>query len=208
MAMHDEKIGDFLGRVADRVPAPGGGAAAAVHAALGAALLAMVARYSTGELYAEHQETIGRVADEADDLRDIALRLAEADAAAFTAMAGAYQLPKATEAERAARSEAVARALIDAAWPAAKLIGVAGMVVDLAGLLADVGNRNVLSELGAAAEAARAAAATARVSVEVNLAGITDARASLDMIAETGKAEDVIVRAEKLAAAVREQIRA
>ncbi len=82
------------------------------------------------------------------------------------------------------------------------------MVVDLAGVLADVGNRSVLSELVAAAEAARAAAATARMSVEVNLAGITDAQASLDMIAETDKAEDVIVRAEKLAAAVREQIRA
>jgi methenyltetrahydrofolate cyclohydrolase len=123
-------------------------------------------------------------------------------------VASAYQLPKSTEAERAVRSEAVARALIDAAWPAAKVIGVAGMVADLAGVLVDIGNRNVLSDAGAAAEAARAAAATARMSVEINLAGITDAQASLEMIAETGKAEDVIGRAEKVAAAVRAQIRA
>ena len=47
--MHDEKIGDFLARLADRVPAPGGGATAALHAAQGAALLGMVARYSSGE---------------------------------------------------------------------------------------------------------------------------------------------------------------
>jgi formiminotetrahydrofolate cyclodeaminase len=102
----------------------------------------------------------------------------------------------------------MARALVDAAWPPAKLIGIAGMVVDLAGMLAEIGNRNVLSDLGAAAEAARAAAATARMNVEINLAGITDEQASLEMIAETDKAEDIIARAEKLAAAVREQIRA
>jgi formiminotetrahydrofolate cyclodeaminase len=206
--MRDETIGDFLDRLADRVPAPGGGAAAAAHAALGAALLGMVARYSVGDKFAEHEATIRRVTAEADELRDIALRLAEADAAAFAAVAETYQLPKATEADREARSAAMARALVDAAWPPAKLIGIAGMVVDLAGMLAEIGNRNVLSDLGAAAEAARAAAATARMNVEINLAGITDEQASLEMIAETDKAEDIIARAEKLAAAVREQIRA
>jgi methenyltetrahydrofolate cyclohydrolase len=208
VTMNDEKIGDFLERLADRVPAPAGSAAAAMQAALGAALLGMVARYSTGEDHDERQETIGRIIAEADELREIALRLADADEAGFMSVASAYQLPKSTEAERAVRSEAVARALIDAAWPAAKVIGVAGMVADLAGVLVDIGNRNVLSDAGAAAEAARAAAATARISVEINLAGITDAQASLEMIAETGKAEDVIARAEKVAAAVREQIRA
>jgi methenyltetrahydrofolate cyclohydrolase len=206
--MRDEMIGDFLGQVADRVPTPGGGAAAALQAALGAALLGMVARYSTGEKYAQHEATIGRVVAEADELRDIALRLAEADAAAFAAVAQAYQLPRSAEADRAARSEAIGRALVDAVWPPAQVIGVAGMVVDLAGVLAEIGNRNVLSDLGAAVEAARAAAATARMNVEISLAGIADAQASLEMIAETGKAEEIIARAEKVAAAVRELIRA
>jgi methenyltetrahydrofolate cyclohydrolase len=206
--LRDEKIGDFLDRLADRVPAPGGGAAAAVHAALGAALLGMVSRYSMGERYAGQEETIGRVTAEADELRDIALRLAEADEAAFGAVAQAYGLPRSTEEDRVTRSAAIARALVDAAWPQAKLISIAGMVVDLAGVLADIGNRSLLSDVGAAAEAARAAAATARTSIEINLAGITDEQASLEMISETGKAEEVITRAEKLAAAVREQIRA
>src|SRR5260370_7330703 len=143
--MHDEKIGDFLGRLADRVPTQGGGAAAAMHAAVGAALLGMVARYSNGEQYAEHQVTIGRITAGGDDLRDIALRLAEADAAAFTAVAYAYRLPKSTEADRAVRSEAIARALVAAAWPPAKAIGVAGMGGDLASVLADIGNPTALT---------------------------------------------------------------
>ncbi|MDX6396160.1 MAG: methenyltetrahydrofolate cyclohydrolase [Streptosporangiaceae bacterium] len=208
MPITDEKISDFLDRLADRVPAPGGGAVAALHAAQGAALLGMVARYTTGERYAAHQVMIGRIITEVDELRSIALRLAEADADAFTAVADAYQLPKSTGDERTARSAAVAQALVNAAWPPAQVIGVAGMVVDLAEALVGIGNPNVISDVAAAAEAARAAAATARVNVEINLAGIIDEQTSLEMIAETGKADDIIARAEQVTAAVREQIRA
>jgi methenyltetrahydrofolate cyclohydrolase len=206
--MRDETIGDFLGQLADRVPAPGAGAAAALHAAQAAALLAMVARYTTGERYAEHQETIERIITEADELRAIALRLGQADIEAFGAVADAYRLPKTTEAEESERSAAVDKALTGAIWPPAKLIGVAGMVVDLAGALVTIGNRNVLSDLAAAAEAARAAVATARVTVEINLAGVTDEQASLDAISDADKADDIIARAERITAAVREQIRA
>ena len=81
------------------------------------------------------------------------------------------------------------------------------MVVDLAEALVVIGNRNVLSDVAAAAESAHSAAATARVNVEVNLAGITDEQASLEMIAETGKADDIIARAEQITASVRDQIR-
>ncbi len=206
--MRDEKIGDYLDQLADRVPAPGGGAAAALHAAVGAALLGMVARYSTGERYAAHQETISRIITETDELRGIALRLAEADAEAFAAVTDAYRMPKSTEADSAARSVALAQALVGAAWPPAQVIGIAGMVVDLAEALAAIGNRNVASDVAAAAEAARAAAATARVNVEINLASITDAQASLEMIAEMDKVDEVITRAEQVTATVREQIRA
>jgi methenyltetrahydrofolate cyclohydrolase len=206
--MRDETIGDFLGQLAGRVPAPGGGAAAALQAALAAALLGMVARYTTGGKYAEHAEMIGRVIEEADELQAIALRLAQADAEAFAAVAVAYKLPSSTDAERAERSGAIASALVGAAWPPAKLIGVAGLIVDLAGALVQIGNRNVISDLAAAAEAARAAVATSRVNIEINLAAIEDAQASLELIADADKADSVIAKAEQIAAAVREQIRA
>jgi formiminotetrahydrofolate cyclodeaminase len=204
----DEKIGDFLERLAARVPAPGGGAAAALQVAQGAALLGMVARYTTGGQYAEHEEVVGRIIAEADELRALALRLADADADAFTGVHQAYRLPSSSEEETAARSAAIARALAHAAWPPAQVISVAGMVVDLAEALAAIGDRNVLSDLAAAAEAARAAVATARVNVEINLASITDEQAGLEMIAEEGKADAIIARAEQVTAAVREQIRA
>jgi hypothetical protein len=45
------------------------------------------------------------------------------------------------------------------------------------------------------------------VNVEANLAGISDEQTSLEMIAETGKADDIITRAGQITAAVRDQIR-
>ena len=207
MAIRDQTIGEFLDQLAERVPAPGGGAVAALLAAQGAALLGMVARYTTGEKYAEHQVTISRIITEVDELRNIALRLADADADAFLAVTDAYRLPSSTGEEQAARAAAVAQSLANAAWPPAQVISLAGMVVDLAEALVVIGNHNVISDVAAAAECARAAASTARVNVEINLAAISDERASLEMIAETGKADAIIDRADQITATVREQIR-
>jgi len=207
VAIRDQTIGDFLDELAGRVPAPGGGAAAALLAAQGAALLGMVARYTTGEKYAEHQVTVSRIISEVDELRNIALRLADADADAFLAVADAYRLPRSTGEEQAARAAAVGQALANAAWPPAQVISLAGMVVDLAEALVVIGNHNVISDVAAAAECARAAASTARINVEINLAAVSDERASLEMIAETGKADGIIDRADQITATVREQIR-
>jgi methenyltetrahydrofolate cyclohydrolase len=207
VAIRDQTIGEFLDQLAERVPAPGGGAAAALLAAQGAALLGMVARYTTGEKYAEHQVTISRIIAEVDELRNIALRLADADADAFLAVTDAYRLPRSTGEEQAARAQAVAQSLANAAWPPAQVISLAGMVVDLAEALVVIGNHNVISDVAAAAECARAAASTARVNVEINLAAISDERASLEMIAEAGKADAIIDRAGQITATVREQIR-
>jgi len=204
----DETIGDFLGRLAARVPAPGGGAAAALHAAQAAALLGMVARYTTGEQYAQHGAAIGRIITEVDELRGLALRLADADADAFAGVSAAFGMPRSSDEEKSARSAAISRALIQAAWPPAQVISVAGMVVDLAEALAAIGNRNVIADVAAAAEAARAAVAMARVNIEINLAAISDEQAGLEMIAEEGKADAIIARAEKVTASVRELIRA
>ena len=105
--------------------------------------------------------TIGRIITEVDELRGIALRLAEADADAFTAVTGARTLSQSTEEEKAGRSAAIAQALASAAWPPAQTISIAGMVVDLAVALAAIGNPNVISDAAAAAEAARAACSRA-----------------------------------------------
>jgi methenyltetrahydrofolate cyclohydrolase len=202
--LRDETIEAFLGQLAARVPAPGGGATAALHAAQSAALVAMVARYSNGARY--DAELMGRIFAEADGLRDEALSLAEADAAAFGAVSEAYQLPKETDELLDARSAAIAAALTGAARPPAEVIRTSARLIELAEALLPAGNRNVVTDVAAAAEAARAAAVTARVNIEVNLRGIKDAaiRAELSAIAAT--TDEITARADRIVAAVRDEI--
>jgi methenyltetrahydrofolate cyclohydrolase len=194
--VRNRSIQAFLTALADRVPAPGGGASAALHAAQAAALVAMVARYSDGPKYAAHATAIRRIRDAADELRENALGLAEDDAAAFTAVTDAYRPPKATAAEATERSAAIATAALGAARPPAFVVGVAGRVLELAEDLLPAGNRNVASDVAAAAEAARAAATTARVNIEVNLGGITDAPARNELLAVAGSVDGICDRRE------------
>jgi formiminotetrahydrofolate cyclodeaminase len=204
--MRNDTIESFLRSLAARVPAPGGGATAALHAAQAAALVAMVARYSDGPRYAAHAEEVVRISSTADALREEALTLAEHDAAAFTAVTDAYRLPKGSADEAAQRSAVIAEAVLGAARPPAAVVGVAGSVLDLAETLLPVGNPNVVSDIAAAAEAARAAATTARVNIEINLAGITDA-AARDELLDRARAVDVLAeRADKLTEAVRSEL--
>jgi formiminotetrahydrofolate cyclodeaminase len=202
--MRADTVETFLDQLAAREPAPGGGATAALHAAQGAALVAMVARYSDSARYAAHAEEIAIITATADRLRHNASGLAEDDAAAFTAVTRAYALPKGTPDEAAARSDSIAAALVGAAQVPATVVAVADQVLTLAEQLLPIGNRNVISDVAAAAEAARAAATTARVNVEINLGGIKDPTTWGELAAVAETVDDLVLRAEKVTAAVRD----
>jgi formiminotetrahydrofolate cyclodeaminase len=204
--MQNQTIGDYLERLAAREPAPGGGAAAALHAAQGAALLAMVARYTTGEKYAAHAEQVAAITAESDQLRRLALELAQADARAFTAVTDAYRMPRADGEQKAARSLAIAGALAGAARPPADVIAVAARVIALAEELLPVGNPNVVTDIAAATEAARAAATTARVNVEINLGGIKDDMLRAELIGVVREVDALAARAEAVTEAVRKEL--
>ena len=198
--MRDDTIAAFLEQLAARVPAPGGGATAALHAAQAAALLAMVARYSDGARY--DARLMGRIVAEADSLREDALAVAEEDIAAFSDVAVAYQLPREAE----GRSAAIAAALAGAARPPADVVRTALLLIRLAEELLPAGNRNVITDVAAAAEAARAAAVTARLNIEVNLRGIGDPALRAELERTAAAADTIAVRADEIVAAVRAEI--
>lgn len=204
--MRDHTISGYLERLAAREPAPGGGAAAAMHAAQAAALLGMVARYTTGEKYAAYAADVAAITAETDELRARALQLAAEDAAAFTAVTDAYRLPRADEDQKAARSRAIAQALAGAARPPAEVIAVAARVLTLAERLLPFGNPNVSTDIAAATEAARAAATTARVNVEINLAGIRSVPLRAELTATLAQVDPLAARAEAVTEAVRKAI--
>ncbi|MET8795797.1 cyclodeaminase/cyclohydrolase family protein [Nocardia sp. NPDC004568] len=171
-------IGDYLGELAAKVPAPGGGAVAALHAAQAAALVAMVARYTTRAKDTDHRPAIDRIVAAADTARERALALADADAEAFTAVGAAYKLPKSSDSEAAERSAAIHEALLEAARVPAAVIDAADEILTLAEELLPIGNPNVVTDIGAAAAAARAAAVTSQLNIEINVVSLPEEHAA------------------------------
>ncbi len=203
-----ETLNDYLERLAAREPTPGGGAAAALHAAQGAALIAMVARYTTGARYAQHEEQSLRIAGRADDIIPEALQLADDDEKAFAAVIAAYRLPSASEEDRAARSRAVQDATVAAAAPPRALIGLATEIIDLGRELAEFSNPNVISDVAAASEAARAAIATALITLDMNISAITDERTRAQLTDELQDGHDAVRSAQAVTDRVREKVTA
>ena len=202
--MRDETIGSFLNRLAARTAAPGGGATGALHAAQAAALLAMVARFSDGPRH--DAEVVGRVRAAADGLADEALDLADADSVAFEKVIAAWQLPKETQEEQAARSAAMTEAFGAAARPPADLMAAAVRLAGLAEDLLPAANRTVIGDIAAAAAAIGAAAVTAQVNIEANLSGIKDPALIEELTKTAALADSVTDRAARLVTAVREEI--
>jgi methenyltetrahydrofolate cyclohydrolase len=200
--LRDETIDSFLERLAARAPVPGGGATAALHAAQAAALLGMTARYTEGPRYAEHAATVGVIVRDADRLREAAADLIAVDGEAFGAVAAAYQLPRATDEQRSARTAAIAAAMITASAPPAELIGVGTRLLELAELLRPIANRTVIGDVAAAVEAIRAAVATCRVNVAANLTGITDPAARDRLSAAADAVDELEARAARVTAAI------
>jgi methenyltetrahydrofolate cyclohydrolase len=79
-------------------------------------------------------------------------------------------------------------------------------ILDLAEDLLPVANRNVISDVAAAAEAARAAVTTARVNIEINLGGISGTAARAELRAVAKSVDRLTDRAERLTAAVRTEL--
>ena len=166
-----------------------------------------LARYTTGPKYDQHAELVHRIISAADGLVAEALRLADADQHAFQGVIDSYKLPTGTDDLKAARTASIQDALILAAQTPAQLIKLAGAVVDLATELFEVANANVISDIAAAADAARAAATTARVNIDINVVAIKDAAARSRLAGQTdGLEEKVILAADSLVGRVRGRI--
>ncbi|MFX0577385.1 cyclodeaminase/cyclohydrolase family protein [Nocardia nepalensis] len=199
-------LAQYLTDLAAKVPAPGGGAVAALHAAQGAALVAMVARYTTRAKDAEHRPIVDRIIEAADAARERALALADADAAAFTAVGNAYKLPKEPPEQAAARADAITAALIEAARVPAAVVDEADEVLSLAAELLPIGNPNVVTDIGAAADAARAAATSSQLNIEINV-GSLSAEEGDKFATVLIRIDEIIARADALHADVLHVVR-
>ena len=163
------KFSDLLGSDA---PAPGGGSAAAIHGALGAALDAMVCSLTVGrKKYAENEAFAAEMFQKSTDLKNKFLAAMETDTAVFSAT---LSLPKNTEEEKAARIAAMQEALVHCTESPLNIMELAFEALELTKLLIGKTNPTASSDVGVAALSLRACIQSAWLNVVINLNSLHD----------------------------------
>jgi formiminotetrahydrofolate cyclodeaminase len=171
----EKSVNTFLDELASSAPAPGGGSAAALGAAIGAALLSMVANLTVGKKkYADVQDDILRILNRSEALRRRCVELLESDVAAYTKVSKAYKMPRETEEEKAARSAAIQEALKGATTVPMELAETCVEILSLCPESAEKGNVLAVSDVGVGVLMAEAALRAAALNVLINLGSIKD----------------------------------
>ena len=192
----------FLDDLAAAAPTPGGGSASAHVGAMAAGLVAMVARLTVGKKkYKDVEEQMWEVIARAESLRAGLTALVAADAEAFDAVMAAFKLPKGTDDEKKARSQAIQDATLHAAQVPLDTAARSVEVMELAYQAAAHGNTNAITDAGTAAAFAHAALTGAALNIRINLT-------SLEAKSTVRKLTKEINALEKNAAKLEKQIHA
>lgn len=189
-------VDSFLDDLASASPTPGGGGAAALMGASGAALVSMVGNLTLGKKnYLAVQDDIRALLETSESLRWALTEQIDRDAEVFDRVMAAYALPKMDEAQQVLRSARIQEALRDATDVPLSCARQCLAVIELSRIAAEKGNRNVLSDAGAAVMAAYAGFKTAALNVRVNVASIKDTAFATNRLAELSDLEAAAERA-------------
>ena len=186
---------DFLAALGSDAPTPGGGTAAATAGAMGASLAEMVARLTLSkEKYAASHDAMRPILEAGQLAREEFVALAREDSEAYDAVVAARRLPKDTDEQKAARQNAIALANRRAAEVPMRTARAAARLLAALPELAEKGNPNAVSDVGAAALLLDACAEGALLNVGINLPGIEDTALVAEMQRETAVLQEASQR--------------
>ena len=176
MLLVEQRIQDLLASFASPDPTPGGGSASAIAGALGAALLTMVAalpKTRTGS--DDDRAALSAAVAALRGVQEQLTRAVDEDTGAYDAVVAAYKLPKATDVEQGARKAAIQRALRTATDVPLGVMRLSASALTHAANVAAHGHRAAASDVGVAVALLSASLRGARLNVEINLTGLSDA---------------------------------
>jgi methenyltetrahydrofolate cyclohydrolase len=201
-------IEEFLERLASGDPTPGGGSAAAIMGAMGAALVAMVCNVSIGKKGCETAEdALSDVRAQSQTLRLRLTAMVAEDVAAFDSLMAAYKLPKASDEDKSRRADAIQASLRRATEVPLDCTRACAEVIGLARRAGELGYRGVISDAGVGAAAAYAAARSAALNVYINVPALKDRRFAEHALAELEKLlQSCVVESESAYAIVRAKL--
>jgi len=193
-------LGTFLDELASGAPTPGGGSAAAIMGAMGAALVSMVCNVTLGKKGLEAVESeIKAVRDESEKLRLRLTSMVAEDIAAFDGLMAAYRLPKLTEEDKSRRAAAIQSSLRAATDTPLACARACAEVVALSRRAGEKGYAGVISDAGVGVLAANTALRSAALNVYINAPSLKDrafadaATAELEQLLDTCARESELV---------------
>ncbi len=164
---------EFVDLLASDAPAPGGGSAAALEGALGAALTAMVCGLTVGKKkYAEYQELAAEAQKKAESLKARFVDVMDRDTEAFNVVSAAFGMPKETDEEKAARSAAIQKGLEGCTATPFEMMELAVETLELTDSILGKSNDSAASDLGVSALSLRAAIQGAWLNVLINIGSL------------------------------------
>ena len=173
--MYQDSLKKYLDDLAAKLPAPGGGSAAALTAATGAALISMVANFTIGkEKYKSVEEEIKKVLSSSEDLRQKLINLVDEDVTAYKKLSSAYKLPKDSPEDKRKREQVVQQGLKEALATPLEVCKLSHQAVKLCPVMSEKGNANLISDVGVAVALLASAFQSALLNVEINLKSIKD----------------------------------
>ena len=167
-------LADFRDRTASASPAPGGGAVAAVTAALGFGLVLMSLEITRKGARAEDAAALDRLLTGGRTLLDRLSAHADHDVAAVDAYMASLALPKRTAKEKNVRRQRIQESLAAAAESPLAAVRDIAAALDLAAQTADRCKPHILSDLAAGVDLLAASLTAVLRNVSVNLRGLSD----------------------------------
>jgi len=168
-------LSDFADETASESPAPGGGSISAYVGALGVSLGTMVANLSSHKPgWDERWEEFSDWAEKGQKIKEELLKLVDEDTNAFNKIMSAFRLPKTTDEEKKARTEAIQAATKYATEIPFKVMQLSYSSLEIIKAMAEKGNPNSASDAGVGALCARTAVMGAYLNVKTNAAGLND----------------------------------
>ena len=197
----------FANETASESPAPGGGSISAYMGALGASLATMVANLSSHKPgWDERWEEFSEWAVKGQAIKDELLFLVDEDTNAFNKIMAAFGLPKKTDEEKAARSQAIQDATKFATEVPFRTMKAAFSAFEVVRAMAEIGNPNSVSDAGVGALCARSAVMGAHLNVKINAASLKDEAFKSQILKEAAAIEAAALQQEKEILAIVENV--
>jgi formiminotetrahydrofolate cyclodeaminase len=172
MSYKDTTLKQYLDDLAARLPAPGGGSAAALTAAMGASLISMVVHFTLGKpKYAKHEKELKQILSKSERLREEFLNLVDLDVTAY-------------------KSKNM-RDCLDVPFMVCRLCFEG---IRLCPALINKGNVNLITDVAVAAALLESAFTSAYFNVEINLKSLADKRLTKSVRKELSQKEKLVKR--------------